>query len=250
MQFVHVLTSPSAGTRTENGFRRHAVDIASDDVVEFDGVRVTSFTRTLIDLARTTPFVAAVAALDWSLRPAADRPPRVRIDELQEYFETQPGERYRRRVYRALEFASPRSASPGESVSRAVMHELGLPAPELQFEVRDGRGLVGICDFAWPDFRLLGEFDGRVKYTRNMARPGENVEDIVVREKIREDRMRATGLGMTRWLWSEALQPEMLRYKLLAAGLSTRRSGPVRVARGRIGGPDMLSRPGKEKAGR
>ena len=245
MQLVHVLTTPIAGSRTENGFRRHAADITRDDVVERDGVRVTSFARTLIDLARTTPFPSAVTSLDWGLRPAGrGLPARTRIDALQEYFDGQPGERHRRRVHRALEFASARSESPGESLSRAMMHELGFPAPVLQFEVRDGRGLIGTCDFAWPEFGLLGEFDGRLKYTRNMVQPGENVEDIVVREKIREDRMRATGLGMTRWLWPEALQPALLRDKLSAAGLPNRHSGPVRVARGRIGGPDAPLRPG------
>ena len=247
---VHVLTTPMAGTRTENGFRRHAAEIANDDVVEHDGVRVTSFRRTLIDLARDTPFASAVVSLDWSLRPLRkDLPPRVRIDELQEYFDAQPGERFRRRVHRALEFASPRSESPGESLSRATLHELGFPAPVLQLEVRDGRGLIGTCDFAWPEFGLLGEFDGRAKYTRDMVRPGENVEEIVVREKIREDRMRATGRGMARWLWSEALQPALLRDKLVAAGLPIRRSGPVRITPGRIGGPEAPFRPGIQKPG-
>ena len=246
MRLVHVLTTPMAGTRTENGFRRHAAEIASEDVIEQDGVRVTSFARTLIDLARDTPFASAVVSLDWSLRPARkDLEPRIKIDQLQEFFEAQPGERFRRRVHRALEFASPLSGSPGESFSRATMHELGFPAPVLQFDVRDGRGLIGTCDFAWPERGLLGEFDGRVKYTRGMARPGENVEDIVMREKIREDRMRATGRGMTRWLWSEVLHQEQLRAKLTGAGLPNRRSGPVRITPGRIGGPDAPSRPGK-----
>ena len=126
------------------------------------------------------------------------------------------------------------SDSPGESLSRAVIHELGFPAPILQFEVGDRRGLAGISDFAWPEHALLGEFDGLVKYTRDMTRPGENIDAIVVREKIREDRMRATGRAMTRWLWKDALQPELLHQQLSDAGLPRRRqSGPVRHNSGR-----------------
>jgi hypothetical protein len=238
MRLIHVLTSPGAGTRTEHGFRRHAVEVSDDDIVVRDGVHLTSLRRTLVDLARETSFTSAVAGLDWSVRTSrASRPPLVQIDELQEYFAALPGTWHRRRVHRALEFASPLSESPGESVSRAVIHELGFPAPTLQFDVRDAHGLAGTSDFGWPDFRLLGEFDGRVKYTRGMARPGENVEDIVVREKLREDRMRATGRGMVRWLWSDALQPGLLHEKLTRAGLPVRVSGRARRFTGRISSP-------------
>ncbi|CAN5472578.1 hypothetical protein BH10ACT7_BH10ACT7_17430 [soil metagenome] len=235
---VHVLTSLTAGTRTENGFRRHAVEIDDDEVVESDGVRFTSFRRTLIDLARETSFASAVAGLDWSLRsPSKYVAPRIRIEELQAFADTLPIGRNRRKLYRALEFASPLAETPGESLSRVVIHELGFPAPELQVPVEDQRGLAGVCDFGWPELKLLGEFDGLVKYTRGMARPGESIENIVVREKVREDRMRATGRGMTRWLWTSALQVRPLYDQLLDAGLPTSHRGPVRYKRGRYLGP-------------
>jgi predicted transcriptional regulator of viral defense system len=229
---VHVLTSSTAGTRTENGFRRHAATAGSDDIVEREDVRVTSLARTLIDLARSGSFPAAVAALDWSLRPPSKgAEPRMRIEALQEYFEGQAATHNRRRVHRALEFATPLAETPGESVSRAAIHELGFPAPVLQYRVDDARGLAGITDFAWPQHGLLGEFDGLIKYTRNLARLGENVEDIVVREKVREDRLRATGRRVARWLWSESLQPALLHDKLIAAGLPRSKSGPLRQIR-------------------
>ncbi|WP_434617407.1 hypothetical protein [Arthrobacter sp. A5] len=41
-----------------------------------------------------------------------------------------------RRVQRVLDFADGLSGSPGKSLSRAHLHTLGLPAPELQQEVR------------------------------------------------------------------------------------------------------------------
>ncbi|MFZ2963738.1 MAG: hypothetical protein WA006_03540 [Rhodoglobus sp.] len=227
-QLVHVLTTPAAGTRTENGFRRHAVDVADDDIVESEGVRLTSFARTLIDLARESSFASAVAGLDWSLRsPVRGGQPRMRIEQLQEYADSHGPTRNRRKAHRALEFANPLAESPGESLSRVVIHELGFPAPELQYAVEDRLGLIGISDFAWPELRLLGEFDGLVKYTRDMARPSEGIEQIVVREKVREDRMRATGRGMTRWLWSDALRARPLYDQLVAAGLPSGRRGPV-----------------------
>lgn len=235
---VHVLTTPTAGSRQENGFYRHASDIDGADVVEFEGVRLTSLPRTLIDLARSTSFASAVAGLDWSLRSATEGgPPRIRIGDLQEYFDRQEWTRNRRRVHRALEFATPLAETPGESLSRVVIHELGFPAPELQVRIEDRNGLAGISDFAWRGFRMLGEFDGLMKYTRGLARAGESIEQIVVREKVREDRMRATGLGMARWLWMDALAARPLYDTLIAAGLPSTHSGPVLHKRGRYPGP-------------
>jgi predicted transcriptional regulator of viral defense system len=220
---VHVLTSMRAGTRTENGFRRHAAETSDEDVVELDGVRFTGFERTLIDLARETGFASAVASVDWSLRGSEPRRPKpvTSIDVLREYADHQQTTRNRRKLSRVLDFATPLAESPGESLSRVVIHELGFPAPSLQVPFSDRKGIIGRVDFAWPEFSLVGEFDGLIKYTRGMARPGENVEKIVVREKVREDRIRALGERMTRWLWATARSPGDLYRQLVDAGLPT-----------------------------
>jgi hypothetical protein len=78
---------------------------------------------------------------------------------------------------------------------RHLCWRCGLPAPELQYEVFDNDGrLVGRTDFAWPAYRLFGEFDGQGKYLRNL-KPGQSVADVVLAEKQREDRIRE----LTRW---------------------------------------------------
>ena len=58
--------------------------------------------------------------------------------------------------------ANPLSMSAGESLSRVQMFLLNLPEPELQREIHDAAGLVGIVDFGWEG--VVGEFDGKVKY--------------------------------------------------------------------------------------
>ena len=135
-------------------------------------------------------------------------------------------------------------------MSRAVIHELGFPAPVLQFEVTDRRGLAGIADFGWPEHSLLGEFDGLVKYTRNMTRPGENIDAIVVREKIREDRMRATGRGMTRWLWKDALQPALLDATAFGSGTCPANVGPGQFRSSRAGNAARIERTGPDSENR
>ena len=99
------------------------------------------------------------------------------------------------------------------------MHLCRFPAPELQFPVVDRNGTLWHADFGWPRFRLLGEFDGHVKYTRAEFTQGKSIADVVWDEKRREDLMRAQGYGMARWLWDAALRGTLLTSVLRGAGL-------------------------------
>ena len=112
-----------------------------------------------------------------------------------------PGTQHLQLVVR---LADGRSESPGETRSRFLCWRHGLPAPELQFEVYDEEGqLIGISDFAWPEHRLLGEFDGRMKYGRGLV-PGQDPSDAVFSEKRREDRLREiTQWAMIRLVWGD-----------------------------------------------
>jgi hypothetical protein len=76
--------------------------------------------------------------------------------------------------------------------------------------------LVARADFGWELERTLGEFDGKVKYGR-LRRPGEEPEDAVFREKVREDRIRDLGFEVVRWTWSDLKQPQVLADRLQRA---------------------------------
>ena len=131
----------------------------------------------------------------------------------------------------ARRLARREAESPGETLTRMACYRHGIPAPELQHKVWDARGvLLGRTDFWWEAFGLLGEFDGRVKYER-LLREGESSTDAVVREKTREDEMRATRCGMTRFVWSE-VQPGRAERRMtkLAHELEQSRRLYVRVA--------------------
>jgi hypothetical protein len=62
--------------------------------------------------------------------------------------------------------------------------------------------LVARTDFGWEEHRLVGEFDGRVKYGR-LLRPGQDPGDVVIEEKRREDAVRDEGWRMVRWVWAD-----------------------------------------------
>lgn len=104
--------------------------------------------------------------------------------------------------------ASSKVESVGESRCQWCFWTQGLPLPVAQFEVRhpDGR-LAGVVDFAWPEHKVIVEFDGMEKYHR-MRRPGETIEQMVVREKKREDLIRRlTGWTVIRLTWADLRTP-------------------------------------------
>lgn len=131
----------------------------------------------------------------------------------------------RRRAEHVASLASPLAESVGESYSRAAFESLGFEQPVLQHVFRDKEGFIGRADCWWPQQRVVGEFDGRAKYLDASVRGDASPEEAVYREKLREDRIRALGLGFVRWGWADVEQPERLRRKLLAAGLRPRDLG-------------------------
>ncbi|WP_366664253.1 hypothetical protein [Gordonia sp. i37] len=82
------------------------------------------------------------------------------------------------------------------------MIEAGIPSARLQHRFYDAEGNeIARTDFDWSGV-LVGEFDGKVKYQKHL-RPGEDAADAVIREKIREDRIRAQGIMVIRWVWAD-----------------------------------------------
>jgi hypothetical protein len=216
---VHVLATFAAGTRTEHGFRKHATRHLDVGIEERGALRLTDLPRTLAEVASDASFLTAVGILDWALASSD-----VTKDEVREQLDLLGIRRGRVRAERAIEFADGRSESPGESLSRVRMHELGFPAPVLQQDFRDPEGLIGRVDFWWPDHELIGEFDGTGKYLPEAQPDGRKSIDALMDEKKREDRFRATGRGFARWMWEHAWQPYRLGAILHRAGLRSARA--------------------------
>ncbi|MBB3676536.1 hypothetical protein [Modestobacter versicolor] len=199
---VHVTRQPPARSADEARLRSHVARLGPDDVVDVGGTTVTSLARTVTDLARAAPFPVALVIADAALASGRTSP-----DELRACLAAGAGTRGTRSARRALLAADGRSESVGESRSRALMIDAGLLLPDLQVAVAgpDGR-LIGRSDFGWRGHRLLGEFDGRVKYGR-LLRPGQHPGDVVFAEKLREDALRAEDWGMVRWVWDDLAAP-------------------------------------------
>jgi hypothetical protein len=171
--------------------------------------RLTSLERTAFDVARLIPFERAVAVMDAALHQAAD------LEVLDAIVRASPGRRGVAIARAAVAFADGRAESVGESISRVRIAEARLPAPTLQFVVVDRFGnFVARSDFCWVEQRVVGEFDGRVKYVGST--PGE-VADVVMAEKRREQAIRDAGWWIVRWGWSDLVDPDALRHRILGA---------------------------------
>jgi hypothetical protein len=63
-----------------------------------------------------------------------------------------------------------------ESEARLVMIDYGLPLPELQYEIQALDGTVHRVDFAWPEQRVVAEYEslewhsGRIEMIRDKKR--------------------------------------------------------------------------------
>lgn len=209
---VETLTTPRNGSRREGGLRRWASPDLDLEVVEVDGIRLTTLTRTVVDVASSVPFPAGAAAVDWALAQGVAR------ETLSRLALTLHNGAAVKRAIMAIAFGDERSGSPGESVSRALIRELGFPDPELQVQFFDRRGLIGLGDFYWRRWALIGEFDGLVKYRDPAMLKGRTPAQALADEKRREDRLRRTGPRVARWVW-EDLTHERLGALLLEAGL-------------------------------
>ena len=200
---VHVTRLDGGAGRTEAGVQHHEGFCAGAEVMEKDGYLLVTPARAALESASLLSTEAAVAALDSGLHLG-----QFSTEELDETFGPMQHWPDTLHLQFAVRFADGRSESVGESRTRYLCCTHGLPAPELQFHVYDERGaLVGITDMVWEQHRLLGEFDGKVKYGR-FLRAGEEPGDAVFREKRREDRLRqVTGWGMVRLTWADLADP-------------------------------------------
>ncbi len=191
------LTRPGVGgSRSEHGIKHHLGRQLPEGNVEVDGIMCTGLARTALDLAREHGLPAGLVACDAALRRG------VTTTELRDHLEMMTCWPNVTRAREATRLADGGAETPGESLMRLLVVELGLGQPWTQFPLRvDGRVvfldlLIGCHDF---------EFDGKVKYLPAAGggiatRPAE---EVVWAEKLRERRIAAEGLGVSRVVWDD-----------------------------------------------
>lgn len=201
---VHLTVEPPARVRRRSGYHVHVATLSAEDVVEVHGLRVTSLARTAADLARTSEFTWAVIAADQVLRRGVARADLLAVAE--------DGPRLKGvdAIRRVAAFADARSGSVAESVSRVTLARAGIPRPTLQCQVIGPQGWVATSDFGWEELRVVGEMDGKEKYTKGTYDPrGRLIRAAdpivaVMKEKNRDEDIRQAAWWPCHWDWHEA----------------------------------------------
>jgi hypothetical protein len=173
------------------GARMHTAALPDGHTAMCRGVPVTSVPRTIIDIARVSSFPAAVVTADSALRGR-----RVSKAELQAVIAACPRWPGIGRARAAAAFADGRSETALESLARALFHQHGLPAPELQVLVGDDE-IIARVDFLWSGYRTVGEADGALKYSS---------QQVAVAQLRRDARLRDAGFEIVHFTWEEILR--------------------------------------------
>ena len=151
---------------------------------------MTTPERTWRDLAGVLPEGALLAVTDQLLARWCSRA------DLERQLAGRPTGRGCARARAVLPVADPAAESPMESVLRWLVHAAGLPAPVLQYVVRDDAGrFLARADLAWPDRRVLVEFDGDVHRER----------DVFVGDLRRQNRVVSAGWTVLRFTSADTL---------------------------------------------
>jgi len=148
------------------GIRSHRITIDPIDIVEFEGLRVTSRARTWYDLAsllNDEDLVAVGDYLIWHKHRGANRMAR---STLERAFGRWHGRRGRPAISRCLPLVSDRADSRPESIMRMRVLAAGLPQPAVNLPLYTATGrFLAQPDLSWPQFRVTLDYEGRHHYT-------------------------------------------------------------------------------------
>lgn len=214
---VHVADPTTTHTRVTAWFVRHGVAHRPPPVTIGRGLVVTTPARTAVDVAATRPLVSSLPAVDHVLRNTVATPADLRA-------EAELLGNGRAKAALALEMGSTRSGSPAESVCRVRLRQLGAPEPVQQQAFERPGERTAVVDFWFPDQGVVLEVDGRAKYEDPVMLDGRSTADAHWHEKQREDFVRSFPEVRTvvRVTWTDLMDPDRLRVKLVRAGVPCR----------------------------
>lgn len=155
-ELVHGNRRPPAGIVV------HSETLLPGEVVEVDGMPVTSPARTAFDVGRwTSSRLSAVQRLD-ALANVTD----VKISDIEAVLAGHRGTRGLGRLKAVLPLVDSGAESPQETRTRLVLIDAGLPVPQTQIRVCDDYGdFVARIDMGYRELRVGIEYDGPQHWT-------------------------------------------------------------------------------------
>jgi len=170
---IHVTVPMGTRAPRRRDLVGHQRPLPEEDVVVVAGLRVTSLSRTFVDLADILDLTALVAIGDrmlWRDDPKLDRA------ALESRVAATGRGRGSRKAARALDLLDDGAQSPKESELRLILVAAGFGPFASNLELSDGRGsFVARVDLALPALRIAIEYEGDhhrdpVQWRKDVAR--------------------------------------------------------------------------------
>jgi very-short-patch-repair endonuclease len=169
------------------------------EIARVDGLRVTSVTRTLLDLGQVVGPEIVERSLESALRKRY-----VSVDALAAAVDAAPrlrGAGALRSVLARRPAGAPPTESDAETLFLQLARRAGLPDPLRQFAVPTSEGAFRL-DFAWPHRRIAVEIDGAATHASR---------DALSRDLRRQNRillsMVPAGWALLRFTWDDLVDP-------------------------------------------
>jgi very-short-patch-repair endonuclease len=183
---VTVALPRSSPRRQRKGMTLSWRSLAPEDVVDVDGIRVTTPARTLQDLARTESREIAVCAAESAMRRKLLTPEE--IAALPSPISPSP-----------WPLVDPLSQKPIETLVRLPLVDAGIGPLISQYEVTTQSGiLLAAIDLALPEYRIALEADGRAGHDNDPAFVWDRRRDVLLADE---------GWIVIRFSWLDALRP-------------------------------------------
>jgi very-short-patch-repair endonuclease len=198
---VHLTVATGSAVRGRSDRFIHRSPLTAGEVTTRLDLRLTTPERTWRDLAAVLAPAALLAVTDQLLGFWCT------LAALEAQLALRPTGRGSARARAVLPVADRKADSPMESVLRWLLHAAGVPRPDLQYAIRTVAGEFH-ADLAWPEMKVLVEFDGDVHRDRRVF-----VEDL-----RRQNALVAAGWTVLRFSSADVLgRPDEVVAQILRA---------------------------------
>jgi very-short-patch-repair endonuclease len=178
------VTVPGARRRGPKRIEVHTGKLRPDETVIFDGIRVTSVGRTLLDLAEVLTVNELVACID-----NATNARRLGRNTMSSVIKRAKGRRGLRPLKEALLRTRPEDVLTRSELERRALQLFGSPKPEVNVRVHGYE-----VDLLWREQRLIVELDGSAYHdperdsrkTNNLMAQGWTVQRFTWRQVVND----------------------------------------------------------------
>ena len=161
------------------------------DAKSVDGFLVASPVRTILDLAKRDSPASLLVSINHCLSNQL-----FDINDLKFALANRPSMKQRKLLARLLKHVNDKCESPLETIAWVELYNSGFVLPKQQIQFFDMNEFVACVDMFWElrHRKIVLELDGKIKYTS---------DEVLYKEKLREDRLRKLGIEVMRSGWTD-----------------------------------------------